>query len=125
MKNKAKRIVSALCALAMFAAMVPAAAFAEEPGTDSTPTTTQTDPSIDPQNFGWCDPKPDTSTVVMSMAVGETQTLDDCDAPRFHSWKYVDSDESVVDFVDNHDGTATVTGLKPGDATIYYTEYKD
>ena len=30
MKNKAKRIVSAVCALAMCAAMLPAAAMAEE-----------------------------------------------------------------------------------------------
>ena len=35
MKNKAKRIVSAVCALAMCAAMLPAAAFADEPTADS------------------------------------------------------------------------------------------
>lgn len=37
MKNKAKRIVSAICALAMCAAMLPAAAFAEG---DAVPETT-------------------------------------------------------------------------------------
>lgn len=131
MKNKAKRIVSALCALAMFAAMVPAAAFAEEPGTDSTPTTTQTDPSIEPQNFGWCDPDRDdldkkvTSTVPMSIAVGEVAILDNNESP-YYKWFSADKNDSFVNFVDKGDGTATVEGVKPvnpGKVDIYYIEY--
>lgn len=137
MKNKAKRIVSAVCAMAMCAAMVPAAAFAEEPAAaGSTPAAAQYSPEAAPANWGNVNPpSSNVSTFVMPMAVGETQTLtgggchydwyfsSDEDAQWNENWSSNLNEQNVVQFSEDS-GNATVTGQTPGSVTIAYVEYE-
>ena len=108
MKNKAKRIVSAICALAMCAAMLPAAAFAEGDTVPETTTTTSAKSTSD----------------VTEMEIGDTITFHGQDSQKTHSWK-ITGDVDSFEIVGSDNGQeVTVKALAAGEATVshyYYT----
>ena len=101
MKNKAKRIVSAVCALAMCAAMLPAAAFAE--GNTSEAAETPSTMSI----FDWLKDR--------TVEVGDSIQIEGS-ASIFgvHSWEVCDGDGDCVTLSNTSDRTVTVTGVREG-----------
>ncbi len=103
MKNKAKRIVSAICALAMCAAMLPAAAFAE--GNTSEAAETPSTMSI----FDWL--KDRTVEVGDSIQIEGSASILGLDV---HSWKVCDGDSDCVTLSNTGDRTVTVTGVGEG-----------
>ena len=103
MKNKAKRIVSAICALAMCAAMLPAAAFAE--GNTSEAAETPSTMSI----FDWLEDR--TVEVGDSIQIEGSTSILGLDV---HSWKVCDGDSDCVTLSNTGDRTVTVTGVGEG-----------
>ena len=101
MKNKAKRIVSAVCALAMCAALAPAAAFAE----DNAAVQAQT-----PSTMSICDWLDD-----RTVEAGDSIQIEGSHSLLgSHRWEVCDGDRDCVELSNANDRTVTVTGVKEG-----------
>ncbi len=105
MKNKAKRIVSAVCALAMCAAMLPAAAFADEPTADSSIQVMSDEKQMD-----------------FTLSVGQTIELDGEPTTNTHSWTVGGSNKDCIEFVGANDTEdVTIRAVKGGNCTITHS----
>ena len=110
MKNKAKRIVSAICALAMCAAMLPAAAFADEPIADGSIQVMSDEKQMD-----------------FTLSVGQTIELDGEPTTNTHSWTVGGSNKDCIEFVganDTEDVTTedvTIKAVKGGTCTVTHS----
>ena len=110
MKNKAKRVVSAVCALAMCAAMLPAAAFADEPIADSSIQVMSDEKQMD-----------------FTLSVGQTIELDGEPTTNTHSWTVGGSNKDCIEFVganDTEDVTTedvTIKAVKGGTCTVTHS----
>lgn len=105
MKNKAKRIVSAVCALAMCAAMLPAAAFADEPIADSSIQVMSDEKQMD-----------------FTLSVGQTIELDGEPTTNTHSWTVGGSNKDCIEFVNGDDSeNVTIKAVKGGTCTVTHS----
>ena len=105
MKNKAKRIVSAVCALAMCAAMLPAAAFADEPIADSSIQVMSDEKQMD-----------------FTLSVGQTIELDGEPTTNTHSWTVGGSNKDCIEFVGANDTEdVTIKAVKGGTCTVTHS----
>ena len=103
MKNKAKRVVSAVCALAMCAAMLPAAAFADEPIADSSIQVMSDEKQMD-----------------FTLSVGQTIELDGEPTTNTHSWTVGGSNKDCIEFVNGDDSeNVTIKAVKGGNVHSY------
>ena len=113
MKIKAKRIVSAICALAMCAAMVPAMAFAEGSADVSSSETTVEDNVYD---------NPDEDIFVK---VGDEIVLQG-GAGTGHSWKISTGDTKGLQFIGDTNGqSVTVKVLETGTYRVQHKHTKE
>ena len=105
MKNKAKRVVSAVCALAMCAAMLPAAAFADEPIADSSIQVMSDEKQMD-----------------FTLSVGQTIELDGEPTTNTHSWTVGGSNKDCIEFVGANDTEdVTIKAVKGGTCTVTHS----
>ena len=105
MKNKAKRVVSAVCALAMCAAMLPAAAFADEPIADSSIQVMSDEKQMD-----------------FTLPVGQTIELDGEPTTNTHRWTVGGSNKDCIEFVGANDTEdVTIRAVKGGNCTITHS----